>query len=92
MGKYNVDLLNSTHTRLQDNKVDECQFCQNIATLMIYNLRNKPTFLMCEQHALIFIKGLLDDLTTTKGSNVVKELIGEQQEQKKMERQALHVK
>jgi|WetSurMetagenome_2_1015567.scaffolds.fasta_scaffold10899_8 hypothetical protein len=91
LGKYSLSLLESIHSRLQDNKVDECQFCERLATVMICNVRHEPTFWMCDLHSLLFIKGLLDDITSTKGSTAVKELIGEQQEEQKKERQALHI-
>jgi hypothetical protein len=91
LGKYSLSLLNSVHARLQDNKVDECQFCERLATIIICNIKHEPTFLMCDLHSLLFIKGLLEDITSTKGSTAVKEMIGEQLEEQKRDRQALHI-
>jgi hypothetical protein len=92
LGKYSLVALNSTHSRLPENKIDECQFCEKIATMMICNLSHEPTFLLCDTHCLLFITGLLQDITSTKGSAAVKQLIGEKQEQEKKDRQALHIK
>ena len=46
---------------------------------------------MCDLHSLLFIKGLLGDIISTKGSTAVKEMIGEQLEEQKRDRQALHI-
>ena len=85
--------LKQTHSTLPVDNNNKCMFCDRRASEAICNVSQAPILLMCDQHTLFFVRGLLDDLdgVATKGAKTMTKLIEESKRREKADRAALHV-
>ncbi len=85
--------VESIHSSLPVGSRSKCQFCNNTATVVICNLIQEPTIWMCDEHALHFAEGIVEDVggtTSAKAARSVKKQEHLKKKEKQMEKQALH--